>query len=125
MLRSITTAGAVALCASLALPLATNAAPNEGRPDAPIVRVTERVSYGDLDLNTPQGAQAMLRRIQAAAARTCDQPRSPLFPTVQTTMNRCMSRSTGQAVAALNSPTVLAEYGRASPRAVLTASNEP
>jgi UrcA family protein len=125
MLRSITTAGAVLLCASLALPVPTAAAPNEGRPDAPIVRISERVPFGDLDLNTQQGARVMLRRIQGASARVCAQPRSPLFPTIETTMRRCRSFSTGQALAALNSPTVLAEAGRLPDRPVLTAAIEP
>jgi UrcA family protein len=125
MLRSITTAGAVVLCASLALPTPTTAGPNEVRPEAPIVRVSERVPFGDLDLNTQQGAQVMLRRIQGASARVCQQPRSPLFPTIETTMSRCRALSTGQAVAALNSPTVFAEAGRLPNRPVLTAAIEP
>jgi len=125
MLRSITTAGAVVLCASLALPVPAAAGPNENRPNAPIVRVSERVAFSDLDLNTQSGAQVMLRRIQGAAARVCAQPRTPLFPTVETTMRRCTAQSTGQAVAALNSPTVFAEAGRLPNRPVLTAAIEP
>jgi UrcA family protein len=125
MLRSITTAGAVVLCASLAMPIPAAAGPNDARPETPIVRVSERVPFGDLDLNTQQGARVMLRRIQGASQRVCAQPRSPLFPTIETTMRRCRSRSTGQAVAALNAPTVFAEAGRLPDRPVLTASVEP
>ena len=66
----------------------------------------------------------MLRRIRGASQRICAQPRTPLFPTIETTMRRCRTQSTGDAVAALDSPTVFAEYGR-SPTAVRTASIEP
>jgi UrcA family protein len=83
----------------------------------PRVVISTRVSYADLDLSTPAGARAMLRRIERAAGRVCGQSHSPLFPRTDANMRRAAQPRSG-----LRSPSSTRRSSSPSSR-VLSASH--
>jgi UrcA family protein len=76
----------------------------------------ERVPYGDLDLSSESGAQAMLQRIVAATYRVCAQPNTPVLPRAPADAWRCRAAVLGQSVARLDAPWVTREYVRWNPQ---------
>jgi len=76
------------------------AAPAEAGPRR--ILTMARVSVGDLDLSTAQGARAVLHRLDAAARELCDYTRSPLLPRAAGLAWRCRQTAVAQAVERLN-----------------------
>lgn len=68
------------------------------------------VSYADLDLSTPDGARALLKRINTAAKEACGPApvMSPLTPIAATLHERCIAQASDKAVAEVNAPLVVA-----------------
>lgn len=104
--------------------LATSAA---AKAEPPVTVVQAHVPYGDLDLTSTEGAQAMLGRIHVALERLCAQPISPLLPRAAAEAYRCRTSLMARSVAQLNAPAVTREYARASSTApaVLAAADLP
>jgi UrcA family protein len=94
--------------AAAALVAATNA------QAAPRHHVSERVFYADLNLATPQGAKAMLKRIADTVRELCEPERSPAIipPAREADTARCRAEAMERAVARLDAPLVTAEYDR-------------
>jgi UrcA family protein len=77
------------------------------------------VRYGDLNLASPEGAKAMLTRIEHAARRVCE-PRSESAVDYVDWRN-CISKATDGAVSRLNAPMVTAAYGGKQTSSVVLA----
>jgi UrcA family protein len=67
---------------------------------------TETVSFRDLNVNSPDGAQALFNRIHAAARRVC----SESDPILQIAANACTRKSEADAVKKANLPQLTAYY---------------
>ncbi len=65
--------------------------------------VQTKVSYGDLDLQSPAGAAALYRRISSAARRVCDAGDSRDLR-AQQAARRCRETAVATAVATIDSP---------------------
>ena len=65
----------------------------------------ETVKFVDLNLDTPAGAEALYRRIHAAARRVCQQPAGE-----QAAVKGCMSKAESEAIGKVNSPLLTAFY---------------
>ena len=61
------------------------------------------VSYSELDLTKPSGAEALYRRIKKAAYTVCGAYDSPM-PWNYTTKSRCFQSAVDDAVSKVNSP---------------------
>ena len=115
----------LAACVTLVAALLSGApAAAEGLSYRARTPVTDRVVYADLDLNSVDGAHAMLRRIQAAASRACALIQSPTLPAAPAEVNRCRRQAIEGGVRRLNAPKVSAAYARfyKSAPATLTAA---
>jgi UrcA family protein len=104
-----------ALLLAAVLALSPGFAQPWARPPEP-VKMSETISYADLDLSTTEGARAMLVRIRAAVARTCVQPRSQAMPRADTEEWRCRGTALTQALKDLNAPLVTAAAGGRLPK---------
>jgi UrcA family protein len=62
-----------------------------------------KVSYGELDLSKPAGAEALYRRIRKAAFVVCGAQDSPM-PWSYTARTQCFKSAIDDAVAKVNSP---------------------
>lgn len=93
---------------SAALLAAAAAAPALARPgEDPNTRV---VTYGELDLDSPEGADALIRRIDNAADAVCGRHDGPR-PARQAQVNRaCSHESTEVAVNDVDHPNVSARF---------------
>jgi UrcA family protein len=85
---------------------------------ATIIRGRSVVYYGDLNIETEQGAKIMLQRIERAAKKACGG--HPTFssytPTLDHTFEECRSRAIQRAVKQLGAPLVTRVYSVARPR---------
>ena len=77
------------------------------------------VRYADLNLASPEGAKAMLTRIDHAARRVCE-PKSESAVDYADWRN-CISKATAGAVSRLNAPMVTAAYGGKRSNSVVLA----
>jgi len=69
----------------------------------------ETVKYADLDIQSPDGAKAMVRRLKKAAGRVCmPMPKKDLAD--KSNHSSCVQGAMSGAVAALNSPAVQQAY---------------
>jgi len=84
-----------------------------GTPDVRSVTV----SYADLDLSSPAGANALYRRIQAAAKQVCGHAGADLIE--QSIWKACYRNAIGDAVAKVNNPVLTAVH--TGNRAAITA----
>lgn len=68
------------------------------------------VNYGDLDISSPAGAQALIERMKRAARQACDFPpdRRTLF--MYRFYQSCVSDALDRGVASVNSPMVTELY---------------
>jgi len=66
---------------------------------------SETVKFGDLNLGTAAGVQALYGRIHSAAARVCQQPAGE-----QQAVWSCMTKAVSDAVAKVNDPALTAFY---------------
>jgi UrcA family protein len=71
--------------------------------DAPPMKV---VSYADLDISTPAGAQVLYQRIQRAAREVC--PADNFHDLAVWHARQCISKSVDEAVKAVHSPALSA-----------------
>jgi UrcA family protein len=103
-----------AACAIAAMSVA-GAAMAQGEADAARSVYREQVAvpvtYGDLDLSSPDGAQVMLHRLHEAALNACGADDGSVTP-YKWAIHRsnCYHRSMDQAVADLGAPTVTQLY---------------
>jgi UrcA family protein len=66
---------------------------------------TETVKFADLNLSSPQGVEAVYRRIHAAAWRVCDQPAGE-----EAAVRACMRKAESEAIGKVNVPLLTAFY---------------
>jgi len=66
---------------------------------------SETVKFGDLNLESPAGVEALYGRIHAAARRVCDQPAGE-----QAGVRTCMTKAESDAVRKVNIPLLTAFY---------------
>jgi UrcA family protein len=71
------------------------------------------VSFRDLDIGSPAGAQTLYRRIQGAARQVCGPKGADLIE--QGYWNSCYTKAIGDAVAKVNSPLLTAIHARRPP----------
>ena len=91
---------------------------------APDYKVSESVSYADLDLGTSNGARTLLRRIDLAAKRVCgpEPSHSPLQPHLTAFYDRCVTDSVDATVTRIGSPLLSAMNGEQKPASAALAS---
>jgi len=82
-----------------------------------VTYVSERVSLKDLDLSTPDGAKAMIRRVDRVSERLCAEALTPLLPRSSAQIARCRTKVLARAVAMVNAPMVTREYALTHPDA--------
>ena len=70
---------------------------------------SETVKFADLDLSTQVGAEALYRRIHAAARHVCSAPSGE-----QAGVGRCMTKAESEAIGKVNSPLLTAFYQKQS-----------
>ena|SRR5579871_4267061 len=104
-------ATALLACASLlggaSLASARDAAPSE--------ESTVAVTYADLDLSSPAGAQTMFYRIQTAAVTACERPPEGVGKLEAWIDQRaCQQQTVDELVAKLNAPLVTSLNGRSA-----------
>jgi len=66
-----------------------------------------KVSFGELDLSKPAGAEALYKRIRKAAFTVCGGYESPVAWTY-TTRSRCFKTAVNESVAKVNAPLLTA-----------------
>ena len=66
---------------------------------------SETVKFGDLDLSTQSGVEALYRRIHAAALRVCDQPAGE-----QAAVRGCLTKAEKSAIGQVDIPLLTAFY---------------
>src|SRR5450755_1494362 len=89
----------LAFAALAACPIAvTHAASTDSRR-------TETVPFGDLDLSNQAGAATLFHRVRSAAADVCSQPSGGDYYTALV-YKRCVDSAMGDAVSAVDRPTV-------------------
>jgi UrcA family protein len=109
--------GAYALMIVLVAPRVTHADSIDQRP-------TAAVRFGDLNLDTRFGVEALFRRIQTAAGEVCEQyePHGTLVPSAA--HRSCIRNAVSGAVRDIDSPLLTAYYkDREDRHSMNTASN--
>lgn len=102
------------LCASVAL--AAGAFTVQAFAEEPNARV---VTYGDLDLNSPQGADQLVRRIERASDQVCDQRSGPRTIVQDQIADSCSVETEEQAVRDVAHPNVTASYYGYTPSVIV------
>ena len=84
-----------------------------------------RVSFKDLDVNTPRGAKALMRRLQSAATQVCGPAFTAFGPGDENWRRACVEETVAVAVAKVDRPmlTALARPA-AAPLQVATAETK-
>ena len=100
-------AAAVALCSCL---IANGA--SAGQPQ----RVSVTVSFADLDLSKPAGAQTLYKRIRAAARRVCGPVDAHIA--VRRSSGECLGTAIADAVAQVDRPSLTALHEADASRSV-------
>jgi len=80
---------------------------------------SESVKFGDLNLGSPAGVEALYGRIHAAARRVCEQPAGE-----QRAVVRCMRKAESEAIGKVNNSQLTAFYQKktGSPPQTITAN---
>jgi UrcA family protein len=102
----------IVLCASLAgAVLLASAERASAEPQEPANSV--RVSFADLDISHPAGAETLLTRIERAAVTVCgeEEPGLPLLAR-DFAYRQCREDAVSQAVSRMNAPMLTAVAGR-------------
>jgi UrcA family protein len=82
-----------------------------------------RIAYGDLDLASEAGADALLDRVDAAAREVCEHSSARISLQESRAVRECVRDFTARAVAQLDHPKVGARFAeRIGARAVVLAS---
>ncbi|MES1198706.1 MAG: UrcA family protein [Pseudomonadota bacterium] len=77
------------------------------------------VSYGDLNVSSPDGARVLLARINRAAENVCQLSYAPQPLSFRQDQEECVRTTVSQTVARLHMPTVVAMYeGDAAPSVI-------
>jgi UrcA family protein len=93
--RAVGLVPAIVVAAFAAFPvIATASAPAEGI----------RVAYGDLNLSTPAGIDALYARIRAAASHYCEPAREPTGSRLASQYDQCVKETIATTVAKVNVP---------------------
>ena len=87
---------ALAVTAAMCLPCVAS----QAAPDAPGIRIT----YGDLNLATPAGVEALYARIRGAAKQYCEPALSATGTHVFPVYDRCVEDAVATTVRKLNQP---------------------
>jgi len=84
---------------------------------------TAKVTYADLNIATPDGAHALLQRINVAAKDACttETRHSRLFPRSDADFRQCVTDAVGSTVAKVNSPMLTAANGAQDTGIVIAA----
>jgi UrcA family protein len=69
---------------------------------------TQAVSFADLDLSKPAGAQTLYKRIQAAARHVCGPVDQYTYVTPPKAFRRCYDKAVADAVAQVDRPSLTA-----------------
>jgi len=69
---------------------------------------TQAVSYADLDLSKPAGAQTLYKRIKAAARHVCGPADQYTFVTPPAAFRECFEKAVADAVAQVDRPSLTA-----------------
>jgi UrcA family protein len=85
-------------------------------PTRPFAVPELAVAYGDLDLASPQGVQALHRRLTAAAERVCPRTDLRLNATEKAAARECRKRALEHAVREIGSPELAALHAATTPR---------
>jgi UrcA family protein len=107
------------LCGALiafALPASAEVRPTPGDPD--VLQTT--VSYADLDLNRPAGADVMIARVRRAARTVCGDGMFTPHAQVRR-VHSCVRQAMTGAFEQLDAPLVTARFLKTAPQAVLAA----
>jgi UrcA family protein len=94
------------LVASAAIAWGGSNAAQAGEPDNSVPHKV--VSFHDLNLNSPEGAAALYRRINAAAYEVCGSP--DRYDLSELKLNRCVKDAVSRAIAQVNSPMLTSLY---------------
>jgi UrcA family protein len=105
---------AMASAAAVALLASTPAFADE------LDRADQRIEYQDLNLNSEQGAGAMLGRIEVAAAVVCGDRAGPMPLAQYFAIQQCMDEKVQGAVADVNHPTLTGIYYGRRPNVTIT-----
>ena len=82
------------------------------RAETPRMKVMQvPVAYRTADLETPQGARALLTSVNSLALRMCRSGGSALQHPVAAEIEACREKAVSRAVSELNAPLVTAAYG--------------
>ena len=75
---------------------------------------TAKVTFADLNIATPNGAHALLQRINVAANEACmtETRHSRLFPRSDADFHQCVTDAVGSTIAKVNSPMLTASAGK-------------
>lgn len=101
---------ALALASMSCVPLVAEASTRQSAPAVPSMTV----SYGDLNLATPEGASILYRRIRGAARMVCGEQGRSLFE--QSLWTSCLNEAIAHAVAKVNNPRLSSVHSRTSQR---------
>lgn len=105
--RSIT----LAALATVGLGLAFSPA-RAANPDLAYMPVSQRVQYGDLNLNSHDGISQLYQRLQAAAAQVCGTDSGTRSLADWSQARTCAKASASRAVAQINNAALTAFYTR-------------
>ena len=94
------------LVASAAIAWGGGNAAQAGEPDNAVPH--KLVSFHDLNLNSPEGAAALYRRIDAAAYEVCGSP--DRYDLSELKLHRCVKDAVSRAIAQVNSPMLTSLY---------------
>ncbi len=108
----------LAAVAALGFAATTHAAPSVDGTSDPL---SVKVSYADLNLSTPVGAQSVLNRIHAAAQTACGGETDIRLLDRLAAYHSCMQATVDRAVASLANPVVTGLYA-GEPGAVVVAN---
>ena len=84
-------------------------APQFAMADETVVK-SATVKYGDLNLASTAGANALYQRIRAAAHRVCKLDYEPPYAMHDSGKRECVGRAIDQAIIKVNSPVLVAMY---------------
>jgi UrcA family protein len=94
------------LVASAVIAWGSGNAAQAGEPDNPVPHKV--VSFHDLNLNSPEGAAVLYRRINAAAYEVCGNP--DRYDLSELKLHRCVKDAVSRAIAQINSPMLTSLY---------------
>lgn len=83
------------------------------------------VEYADLNTNSAEGADTLIRRIRGAAADVCGDRTGPMTLQERDAVRSCEAISASDAVQQVNHPLVTARYYGYEPQVIIEGSYDP